>query len=142
MMDMLGDTWEKQKSKILTHLQRLEKSQENKLNFKDEDDAIEQLILAGALEIAGIDMDTGEPVYNFTQKLIDVDPELHSEVSTYFSRETMALWEEGFLEMDVTEKNPKVRLTQKALDEMSVANLDKQKQYTLKEIIRIITLDR
>jgi hypothetical protein len=87
-------------------------------------------------------MDTGEPVYNFTQKLIDVDPELHSEVSTYFSRETMALWEEGFLEMDVTEKNPKVRLTQKALDEMSVANLDKQKQYTLKEIIRIITLDR
>jgi hypothetical protein len=112
------------------------------LNFKDEDEAIEQLILAGALEVAGIDIDTGEPVYNFTKKLIDVDPKLHSEVSTYFSRETMALWEEGFLEMDVTEKNPIVRLTQKALDEILVSNLDKQKQYTLKEIIRIITLDR
>jgi hypothetical protein len=112
------------------------------LNFKDEDEAIEQLILAGALEVAGIDIDTGELLYNFTKKLIDVDPKLHSEVSTYFSRETMALWEEGFLEMDVTEKNPIVRLTQKALDEISVSNLDKQKQYTLKEIIRIITLDR
>jgi hypothetical protein len=112
------------------------------LEFKDEDDAIEKLILAGALEVAGIDMDTGDPVYNFTEKLIDVSPELHSEVSTYFSRETMALWQEGFLDMDITQKNPIVRLTQKALDEIEVANLNKDKQYTLKEIIRIISLDR
>jgi hypothetical protein len=112
------------------------------VNFKDEDDAIEKLILAGALEVAGIDIDTGEPVYNFTEKLIDVNPELHSEVSTYFSRETMALWQEGFLDMDITEKNPIVRLTQKALDKIEVANLNKDKRYTLKEIIRIISLDR
>ena len=126
----------------MTHLQRLERSLVNNLDFKDEDDAIEKLILAGALEVAGIDIDTGEPVYNFTEKLIDVNPELHSEVSTYFSRETMALWQEGFLDMDITEKNPIVRLTQKALDEIEVANLNKDKQYTLKEIIRIISLDR
>ena len=123
-------------------LQRLERSLVSSLEFKDEDDAIEKLILAGALEVAGIDIDTGEPVYNFTEKLIDVNPELHSEVSTYFSRETMALWQEGFLDMDITEKNPIVRLTQKALDEIEVANLNKDKQYTLKEIIRIISLDR
>jgi hypothetical protein len=123
-------------------LQRLERSLVSSLEFKDEDDAIEKLILAGALEVAGIDMDTGDPVYNFTEKLIDVSPELHSEVSTYFSRETMALWQEGFLDMDITEKNPIVRLTQKALDEIEVANLNKDKQYTLKEIIRIISLDR
>ncbi len=123
-------------------MQRLERSLVSSLEFKDEDDAIEKLILAGALEVAGIDMDTGDPVYNFTEKLIDVSPELHSEVSTYFSRETMALWQEGFLDMDITEKNPIVRLTQKALDEIEVANLNKDKQYTLKEIIRIISLDR
>ncbi len=126
----------------MEHWPRLEKSLENKLNFKDEEDAIEQLILAGALEVAGIDIDTGEPVYNFTEKLIDVSPELHNEVSTYFSRETLDLWQEGFLDMDVTEKNPIVRLTEKALNEIEVANLDKDKQYTLKEIIRIITLDK
>jgi hypothetical protein len=112
------------------------------MKFEDEDDAIEQLILAGALEVAGIDIDTGEPVYNFTEKLIDISPELHNEVSTYFSRETMDLWQEGFLDMDITEKNPIVRLTKKALDEIQVANLDKNKQYTLKEIIRIIVSDR
>ena len=112
------------------------------MNFKDEDDAIEQLILSGALEVAGIDIDTGEPVYNFTEKLIDVSPELHTEVSTYFSNETMFLWQEGFLDMDITEKNPTVRLTQKALDEIAVASLNKDRQYTLKEIIRIISSDK
>jgi hypothetical protein len=112
------------------------------VNFKDEDDAIEQLILNGALEVAGIDMETGEPLYNFTEKLIDVSPELHTEISTYFSQETMALWEEGFLEMDVTEKNPIVRLTQKALDQNAIAKLSKDRQYTLKELIRIFALDK
>jgi len=40
--------------------------------------------------------------------------------------------------MDVTEKNPMVSLTKKALDEKEVMKLDKQKQYTLKEIIRVM----
>lgn len=112
------------------------------MNFKDEDDAIDQLILSGALEVAGIDMETGDPIYNFTEKLIEVSPELHKEVSIYFSRETMALWSDGFLDMDVTEKNPIVTVTSKALDESEVEKLSKEKQYTLREIIRIITLDR
>jgi hypothetical protein len=112
------------------------------MQFEDEDAVIEQLILSGALEVAGIDIDTGEPVYNFTEKLVDVSPELHTEVSAYFSSETMFLWQEGFLDMDVTEKNPVVRLTQKALDEIAVASLNKDKQYTLKEIIRIILSEK
>lgn len=112
------------------------------MKFEDEDDAIEKLILSGALEVSGIDMSTGEPIYNFTEKLIEVSPELHKEVSIYFSRETMSLWSEGFLDMDVTEKNPTVRLTQKALDEIAVASLNKDKQYTLKEIVRILLSDR
>jgi hypothetical protein len=112
------------------------------MNFKDEDDAIDQLILAGALEVSGIDMDTGEPIYNFTEKLIDISPELHKEVSLYFSRETMSLWSHGFLDMDVTEKNPIVTLTPKALDQEAVSKLSKESQATLKEIIRVIFLDK
>lgn len=112
------------------------------MKFEDEDDAIEQLILSGALEVSGIDIDTGEPIYNFTEKLIEVSPELHKEVSIYFSRETMSLWSEGFLDMDVTEKNPMVTLTTKAMDDLEVSKLSKDKQHTLKEIIRVITLDR
>ena len=56
------------------------------MKFKDEDDAIDQLILLGALEVAGIDIDSGEPIYNFTEKLMDVSPELHKEVSLSLSR--------------------------------------------------------
>lgn len=112
------------------------------MNFKDEDDAIDQLILSGALEIAGIDIETGEPMYNFTEKLIEVSPKLHEEVALYLSRETMSLWSDGFLDMDVTEKNPIVTLTAKALDEAEVNKLSKEKQYTLREIIRVIGLDR
>jgi hypothetical protein len=112
------------------------------MNFKDEDDAIDQLILAGALEVSGIDMDTGEHIYNFTEKLIDISPELHREVSLYFSRETMSLWSHGFLDMDVTEKNPIVTLTPKALDQEAVSKLSKESQATLKEIIRVILLDK
>lgn len=112
------------------------------MNFKDEDDAIDQLILAGALEVAGIDIDTGEPIYNFTEKLMEVSPELHEEVSLYFSRETMSLWSNGFLDMDITEKNPLVTLTKKALNPEEVSKLSKQSQMTLNEIIRVIVSDR
>lgn len=104
--------------------------------------SIENLILAGALEVSGIDIETGEMLYNFTDKLKDVSPELFKDMSDYISTETMALWVEGFLDIDVTEKNPMVRLTAKAFDESLVSGLSKEKQYTLREIIRIISLDR
>ena len=112
------------------------------MNFKDEDDAIDQLILSGALEVAGIDIDTGEPMYNFTEKLVEVSPELHRDISLYFSRETMALWSDGFLNMDVTEKNPIVTITKKAMDDEEVSKLSKESQRTLKEIIRVIFSDK
>lgn len=111
------------------------------MNYDDDDQLIESLILSGALEVAGIDFETGEPLYNFTEKLADVDPILHSEVSSYFSREAMALWEHGFLEMDITEANPLVRLTEKVNDVQEVLKLNKEQQYTLKEIIRILMKD-
>ena len=104
----------------------------------DEESMFEDLILSGALEVAGVYIDTGEMLYNFTDKLKDINPKLHNEFSTYFSTEISGLWENGFIEMDITEKNPMVSLTKKALDEKEVNKLDKQKQYTLKEIIRIM----
>ena len=104
----------------------------------DEDKIFEDLILSGALEPAGIDIDTGEMLYNFTEKLKDINPQLHNEFSTYFSIEVSGLWENGFLDMDITQQNPSISLTPKALDPKEVAKLDKEKQYTLKEIIRIL----
>lgn len=106
--------------------------------MENEDKLIEDLILKGALEVTGIDIDTGEPLYNFTEKLKDVDPYLHREVFTFFSTEAISLWQKGFLDMDVTEENPEVRLTPKALDQIEVMKLDKDKQFTLKQIIKYL----
>lgn len=106
--------------------------------MSSEENIIEKLILDGAIEVAGIDLETNEPLFNITAKLKDVHPSLHDEFINYFSQETMALWEFGFLAMDVTDKNPIVKLTPKALDKDAVDQLDKEHQYTLKEIIRIL----
>jgi hypothetical protein len=102
----------------------------------EEDKIIEDLILKGALEITGIDIETNEPLYNFTNKLKDVSPELDQEMKTFFSQEMMFLWENGFVEMDITEADPVVKLTEKAFNNKEVLKLDKNKQYTLKDIIR------
>lgn len=103
-----------------------------------EDQEITNLILAGALEVAGVDMETGELLYNFTDKLIEINPELHNEIALHFSADTMALWQHGFISMDVTEQNPMVKLLPKAFDEDEVSKLEKSHQYTLKEIIRVL----
>ena len=98
------------------------------------------MILSGALEFSGVDIDSGEMLYNFTDKLKDINPDLFKDMSDYISTETMALWAEGFLDIDVTEKNPMVRLTPKAFDDSEISKLSKEKQLTLREIIRIINL--
>ena len=104
----------------------------------EESNIIDNLILNGALEPAGIDIETGEILYNFTEKLQKVDPLMHDEFQRYFTSETMALWEHGFIDMDLTLDKPVVQLTQKAFDASEVMKLEKDNQYSLKEIIRII----
>lgn len=129
---MHGDILAKQRSKILMFWQ-------NKgLKVENEDKLIEELILKGALEVAGIDIETGEPLYNFTEKLKDVSPELHDQVFTFFSQEALDLWQKGFIDMDITQSNPEVRLTPKALDAIEVMKLEKDKQFTLKQIIQYL----
>ena len=103
-----------------------------------DDKMFEELILNGALEFSGVDIETGEMLYNFTEKLKDINPELHNEFSNYFRSEITALWQYGFLDMDISSAEPVVMIAPKALDPEQVAKLDKEKQYTLREIIRVI----
>jgi hypothetical protein len=53
---------------------------------------IDDLILSGALEPAGIDPESGEMLYNFTDKLKDVSPVLHREVNNAFNAHVMKGW--------------------------------------------------
>jgi hypothetical protein len=97
---------------------------------------IEDLILSGALEPAGIDPETGEMLYNFTDKLKEVSPILSREVENVFDSQVMKLWELGIVSMNVMDKNPVVTLTPKAFDNSVIESLDKEISYTLKEIKR------
>lgn len=105
--------------------------------MSNEDKIIEDLILKGALEVSGIDLDTGEPIYNFTKKLKEVNPELHKESFTYFYTEVLKLWENGFVNMNILEDNPIVSVTEKAFDKNETKKLTKDEKFSLNEIIRI-----
>lgn len=108
---------------------------------QNEDKIIEQLILDGALEVAALDMETGDLLFSFTDKLQDVNPDLHNAMFTYFYTDVMNLWQHGFLEMDIDSDNPMVRLTEKALDIIEVNKLNSEQKNVLKEIVRIVTKD-
>ena len=97
---------------------------------------IEDLILSGALEPAGIDPESGEMLYNFTDKLKDVSPVLHREVNNAFNAHVMKLWELGMVSMDITDKNPLVQLTEKSFEPDLISQLNDEELYTLREIKR------
>jgi hypothetical protein len=103
---------------------------------------MEDLILNGILEFFGIDEKTGEVLYRFTNKLKDFSKDLENEVNMFFSQEMMQLWEYGFIDMDLTTDNPIVRLTPKAFDDEKINKLTTQNKLSLKEILRIISLEK
>ncbi len=102
-----------------------------------DNDPVTHMILNGIVEPAGIDLETGEMLYTFTEKLAQFSPPLHKNLLNYVHREIMYLWENGFVEMDVTSSNPTVRLTEKALDSAKISELPAEQLRNLKEIIKL-----
>jgi len=104
-------------------------------DFDETRDFVDKLLEQGALEIVGIDNDTGEILYGFTEKLLTVDPTLHKKMVESFHADIMSLWEKGFLNMDVTLVNPKVSVTDKVFDVKSIIKLSESERFTLKDIM-------
>ena len=104
-----------------------------------EDEEIERLILLGALEPAGVDEKTGEFLYNFTDKLANINPELHKDISLHLHTETMYLWSHGFLNMDVTSSNPIIKLGPKAFDLNAIGLLEKNKRLVFERIKKVLS---
>jgi hypothetical protein len=90
------------------------------LNFNEEH--LEQLILEGIVEFAGLDKD-GEMLYSFTPDLETKAPAIHRIVQDLHMQDIYYLWEQGYLQMDITKSNPLVTPTVKALDEEAVDQL-------------------
>lgn len=113
------------------------------LNFKlggpmDEFDIVDKLILNGGLEFAGKDSETGEPLYKPTERLKDIDAKLNDDLSIYFSDVTLKLWEKGFIDMDVTDKDPLVKLGPKSFDSNAIKSLPSDERIIIEEIVKVL----
>jgi hypothetical protein len=100
---------------------------------------IDHLILNGVLEVAAVDSETGELLYNFTPLLKEKMPDLYKVHADSVHEEIMFLWEHGFLQMNnITEKSPRISLTAKAFNDAEILKLSPEKRASLMEIKRIL----
>jgi len=106
--------------------------------MEQEDLIFIDLVEQGAIEYAGLN-EEGEAIYNFTDKLKDINPDLFDIHQTQLNREVMFLWEQGFLIIDLLQDNPDVGLTEKAFDENAISWLDNIYKTVLNEIKRILS---
>lgn len=100
--------------------------------------SIEELILSGVVEVAGVEESTGEFLYNFTPRLKEVMPEMWNERLDFIYGEIMFFYELGFVATaDMTASNPTITLTELAFDEDEISRLPEDKQESLKELKRL-----
>jgi hypothetical protein len=104
----------------------------------DEFDIVDNLFLNGGLEFAGSDSETGEALYRPTDRLKKLDHKLSEDISLYFSEVTLKLWEKGFLDMDVTQKDPLVKLGKKSFDALDIKSLPKDERVVMEEIVKVL----
>lgn len=103
------------------------------------DEDFQQLILDGMVEFSGMSAD-GEMMYRFTDKAFEEIPRLADKATTLFAETLSVLWEKEFVSMDITEENPKVMITEKALDEEAKESLTYEERVTLEYIIESLKL--
>jgi hypothetical protein len=99
---------------------------------------IDELILEGGIEVASLS-ESGDFLYKFTDKLKDLDPDLYQNIIQIMYKEIIFLWELGFISMDITSKDPKVTLTDRAFDSEEINKLPESTKSNLVAIIRSIT---
>ncbi|MFN7584146.1 MAG: hypothetical protein ACK5P0_02185 [bacterium] len=97
-----------------------------------------KLVLTGGLRLVGKDPETGENMYVKTEMLKDIDPKLDLALGRYFSEMAMTLWEKGFIDMDVTDANPIVKLNEKSLDPEQIKSLDVNERSALKQLMKLL----
>ena len=112
------------------------------ISWMFDDDAISQiiddLILEGGLEIAGVDPETGEMLYLFTPKVKELMPDLYEEHLNFVNSELMALWEKGYVDIDFFKDDPLISLNKKAYSSEEVGKLSKQEKWSIQELKRAI----
>lgn len=103
----------------------------------EQEEYFDMLILAGAVEVAGID-EKGDFLYRFTDKMSEIDPTLKETADNIFMLQLRALWEHGFVNMDVSIPNPVVTLTERAHIQEEIDKLPQFLKETINYLINVI----
>jgi hypothetical protein len=99
---------------------------------------IDNLILEGGLEVAGVDPDSGEMLYAFTPKVKELMPELYRDHLKFVNDELMLLWEKGYVDIDFLSDDPPISLSNKSYIQEEIDKLSKQEKWSLQELKRAI----
>jgi hypothetical protein len=99
---------------------------------------VEELILEGIVEVSGIDSESGQFLYSFTDKVKQVLPEMLEKRLKNIHSKILFFWRMGFIDIDdPRSSNPVVMLSDKAFDEDAVDQLPEDKRVDLEEIKRL-----
>jgi hypothetical protein len=104
----------------------------------NEDDLINNLILQGALEVAGLDAETGEFLYGVTPKLEEIMPDMYEDHLKVVNKDLLNLWEKGYLNIDFFLPDPIVTISEKGLNKAEVSKLTKPEIWALEEVKRLL----
>ena len=99
---------------------------------------VDNLILEGGIEFAGVDAETGEMLYTLTPKIKEIMPELYEEHVNFINNDLMALWEKGFVDIDLFSEDPLIYISNKSYDKNEVMKLSKEERWSLQELKRTI----
>jgi hypothetical protein len=110
-------------------------------NYNESDDYLEHLILNGYVEVSGIDPETGDFLYMFTEKARQTMPGLEEQLNEEFYALIIYLWEHGFIAMDIESQSPRVTLMPKALDQEAVSQLPSIYRLALFTIIEALRIN-
>ena len=106
--------------------------------INNEDRLIENLILQGALEVAGVDSENGELLYAITSKMKEVMPDIYEDHIKTVNRDLLNLWEKGYVNIDLFLPDPVVTISEKGLDKNEISKLTKPEIWALEEVKRLL----
>ena len=103
-----------------------------------EDELIKNLILQGALEVAGLDSETGEFLYAITSRMKEIMPDMYEDHLRTVNRDLLNLWEKGYVNIDLFLPDPVVTISEKGLDKNEISKLTRPEIWALEEVKRLL----
>ena len=103
-----------------------------------EDELRKNLILQGALEVAGVDSENGEFLYAITSKMKDIMPDMYEDHLKTVNRDLLNLWEKGYVNIDLFLPDPVVTMSEKGMDKNEISKLTKPEIWALEEVKRLL----